>query len=156
MRDLLRALAAEGRTVFVSSHLMSEMAVMAEHLIVIVIVIGRGRRRADTGVAEFIAANSTASVRIRTPHASALSAVLAQPDVSIMTPVADTLEVTGLSAAQIGEAALLAGIALHELSPVQASLEEAFMAMTDDSVEYHAGSPNRVPVTPDPAQHQDA
>ncbi len=138
VRDLLRGLAAEGRTVFVSSHLMSEMAVTAQHLI----VIGRGRMLADTSVEAFIAANSTASVRLRSPRAAELRTALAQADVTICSSASDTLQVSGLSAAQIGETAQHAGIALHELTVVQASLEEAFMAMTEDSVEYHALTPS--------------
>jgi len=133
VRDLLRSLAAEGRTVFVSSHLMSEVALTAEHLI----VVGRGKLLADVSVEGFIAANSSASVRLRSPGARQLRTVLAQPDVTI-TGDADVLEVHGLTCAQIGDAAAHAGIALHELTALQASLEEAFMAMTADSVEYHA------------------
>jgi len=151
VRDLLRGLAAEGRTVFVSSHLMSEMALTAEHLI----VIGRGRLLADTSVAEFIAANSSAAVLVRSPRAAELQGALEQPDVTISSTSSDTLEVTGLTAAQIGEAALRAGIALHELSPVQGSLEQAFMTMTEDSIEYHARTPVDAAQTGRP-EHQDA
>ena len=136
VRDLLRGLADEGRTVFVSSHLMSEMALTAEHLI----VIGRGRLLADMSMSDFIQANSSGSVRLRSPRATELRGVLAGPGVTVTGSAADALEVTGLTATQIGEAALRAGISLHELTPTQASLEEAFMAMTGDSVEYHATS----------------
>ncbi len=136
VRDLLRGLAADGRTVFVSSHLMSEMALTAEHLI----VVGRGRLLADTTVAAFIEANSTPSVRVSTPRAAELRTLLARTHaaVSISGTAGDTLEVTGLGAAQVGQTALDAGIVVHQLVTVQASLEEAFMTTTEDSVEYHA------------------
>jgi ABC-2 type transport system ATP-binding protein len=140
VRELLRGLAAEGRTVFVSSHLMSEMALTADQLI----VVGRGKLLADTSVEAFIAANSTASVRLRSPRAAELWTALAGADVTISSSADDTLEVTGLSTAQIGETALRVGIVLHELTVVQASLEEAFMAMTENSVEYHASTPTSV------------
>ena len=136
VRDLLRGLATEGRTVFVSSHLMSEMALTADHLI----VIGRGRLLADMSMNEFIEANSTASVRVTSPRAGELSTLLAGPAVIISSDATGTLEVTGLSAAQIGDRASTAGIALHELTTTRASLEEAFMAMTGDSVEYHGST----------------
>jgi len=134
IRHLLRQLAAEGRTVFVSSHLMSEMALTAEH----VIVIGRGRLMADMPMADLIARASANVVAVRSPHASALATALAAPDVTVTRTGADLLEVTGLSAAQIGEQARTLDIALHELTPQQASLEEAFMEMTQGQVEYHA------------------
>jgi ABC-2 type transport system ATP-binding protein len=137
IRDLLKSLAAEGRTVFVSSHLMSEMALTAEHLI----VVGRGRLMADTSVADLIANASTTVVTVRTPQAPALRRALAGPDVTVTSTGADLLEVTGVAAAQIGEIARDLGLALHELTPQQASLEEAFMDMTRDEVEYHAAAP---------------
>ena len=143
VRDLLRGLAAEGRTVFVSSHLMSEMAVTADHLI----VVGRGKLLADMSMSEFIDANSSATVRLRTPRAAELRDLLAGDGVTVTGQAADTLEVTGLGAAEIGERALRAGIALHELTPAQASLEEAFMAMTGDSVEYHGATTHEIPAT---------
>jgi ABC-2 type transport system ATP-binding protein len=134
IRDLLRGLAAEGRTVFVSSHLMSEMALTAEH----VIVIGRGRLVADMAMSDLIAQASSNVVTVRTPGADDLAAALAGPDVTVARTGPDLLEVTGLSAPQVGEHARVLGIALHELTPQQASLEEAFMEMTRDAVEYHA------------------
>jgi ABC-2 type transport system ATP-binding protein len=134
IRDLLRQLAAEGRTVFVSSHLMSEMALTADH----VIVIGRGRMMADMAMADLIAQASTNVVTVRTPQAGVLAAELAGPDVTVTERAPDLLEVSGLTAPQIGEQARALGIALHELTPQQASLEEAFMEMTRDQVEYHA------------------
>ena len=138
IRDLLKSLAAEGRTVFVSSHLMSEMALTAEH----VIVVGRGRLVADMPVAELIAQASTNVVTLRSPQAHDLAAALTGPDVVVSSPAPDQLEITGLTAPQIGERARDLGIALHELSPKQASLEEAFMDMTRDAVEYKA-APSR-------------
>ena len=134
VRDLLKGLAAEGRTVFVSSHLMSEMSLTAEH----VIVVGRGRLIADTSVEEIIRGASVNSVLVRSPDAQRLRAALGGPDVTVSSDQPDLLEVTGLSAASIGDAARDLGIALHELTPQLASLEEAFMAMTKDDVEYHA------------------
>jgi ABC-2 type transport system ATP-binding protein len=134
VRDLLKGLAAEGRTVFLSSHLMSEMALTAEHLI----VVGRGRLIADTSVADIIASASVNTVLVRTPEANRLRAALTGPDVTVSSTEADRLEVSGLSAAQIGDAARDLGVALHELTPQHASLEEAFMDLTRDDVEYHA------------------
>jgi ABC-2 type transport system ATP-binding protein len=143
IRGLLRQLAAEGRTVFVSSHLMSEMALTAEH----VIVIGRGRLMADLAMADLIAQASTNVVAVRSPQADRLRAALAGPDVTVSSGGLDMLEVTGLTAPQIGERARELGVALHELTPRQASLEEAFMEMTRSEIEYHAhasGAPDDV------------
>jgi ABC-2 type transport system ATP-binding protein len=134
IRNLLKTLASEGRTIFVSSHLMSEMALTAEHLI----VIGRGRLIADTSVAEFIERASTNTVRVRSPHASKLRDLLAGPDVTVSSSEAGTLEVAGLTSDQIGQTAADNGVTLLELAPQQASLEEAFMELTSDSVEYRA------------------
>ena len=133
VRDLLKGLAAEGRTVFVSSHLMSEMALTAEH----VIVIGRGRLIADTSVEDVISGASVNSVVVRTPGAHQLRGALAAHGGTVVSDEPDLLQVTGLTAPQIGEAARDLGIALHELTPQRASLEEAFMTMTKDDVEYH-------------------
>lgn len=135
IRDLLKSLAAEGRTVFVSSHMMSEMAQTAEH----VIVVGRGRLMADMSMSELIAQASTNVVTVRSPQTSDLAAALAGPDVSIIG-MDGGIEVTGLTAAQIGDRARDLGIAVHELTPKQASLEEAFMDMTRDEVEFHTPS----------------
>ena len=137
IRNLMHSLADDGRTVLVSSHLMSEMAVTAEHLI----VIGRGRLLADLPVAEFIAQASRDTVRVRTPHAAALHDLLAGPPVTIFSLDRGLFEVSGLTAEQIGERAAAAGLTLHELSPQQPSLEEAFMELTKESVEYHAHAP---------------
>ncbi|MDP9101780.1 MAG: ABC transporter ATP-binding protein [Actinomycetota bacterium] len=136
IRDLLKDLAAQGRTVFVSSHLMSEMAQTAEHLI----VIGRGRLIADTSVADVIAAASSNVVYVRTNDPAGLSALLRAPDVSVRDHETGQL-VSGLTSDQIGVAASSAGITLLELSPRQASLEEAFMDLTRDAVEYHGATP---------------
>ncbi|MGB8651416.1 MAG: ATP-binding cassette domain-containing protein [Mycobacteriales bacterium] len=132
IRDLLKTLAAEGRTVFVSSHLMSEMALTAEHLI----VIGRGRLIADTSTADFIAGASRNLVRVRTTDPDGLRAVLAGPDV-VVRESGDALEVEGLTTDQIGIAAASARLTILELATQQASLEEAFMGMTSEAVEFH-------------------
>ncbi|MCW2671985.1 MAG: transporter related protein [Frankiales bacterium] len=137
IRDLLKSLAADGHTVFVSSHLMSEMALTAEH----VIVVGRGRLMADMPMAQLIAQASANVVVVRSPQATALAKALAGPDVVVSSTEKDMLEVTGLTAAQIGDEARDLGISLHELAPKQASLEEAFMEMTRDEVEFHAATP---------------
>ena len=136
IRNLLRSLAADGKTVFVSSHLMSEMSVMADRLI----VVGRGRLIADTTVDEFVRLASSDAVRVRTPAAERLAALLARDGV-VVTPEGSTLlRVQGMSSEAVGELAAAHGIALHELAPEQASLEEAFMRLTHDAVEYHATS----------------
>jgi len=141
VRDLLKGLAAEGRTIFVSSHLMSEMALTAEH----VIVVGRGRLIADVSVAELVRGASSGIVLVRSPDATRLRDVLAGPQISITSTEPTVLSVTGLPAARIGEIARDHGLVLHELTPQQASLEEAYMTMTQDSVEYHAALPGAPP-----------
>ncbi len=137
IRDLLTAHAARGGTVFVSSHLMSEMSLTATH----VVVVGRGRLIADMPMAELIAQASSNVVTVRTPDAAVLAAALAGPDVIVTPHATDGLEVTGLSAAQIGRQAHDLGVVLHELSPRRASLEEAFTAVTSADVEFHALTP---------------
>ena len=137
IRSLLRGLAAEGRTVFVSSHLMSEMAMTAQHLI----VIGRGRLIADTGMEEFIAAAAPSLVRVRSTDPAALAALLRSRDVVVSGADDGALAVSGLSTDQVGRLAGAAGITLLELTAQQASLEEAFMDLTRDAVEF------RVPAT---------
>ncbi|SHM66528.1 ATP-binding cassette domain-containing protein [Actinacidiphila paucisporea] len=139
IRNLLKDLAAEGRTVLLSSHLMSEMALTAEHLI----VIGRGRLMADTSVAEFVRAAAGTSVRVRTDEADQLRQALAGPDVTVRSTEREVLDVTGLSSDRIGRIAADRGIALAELTPQQASLEEAFMEMTRDAVEYQSPARER-------------
>jgi ABC-2 type transport system ATP-binding protein len=135
IRNLLRGLAAEGRTVFVSSHLMSEMALTADHLI----VIGRGRLIADLRVDEFVRRASKQLVRVRTPQPEELRAAVAGPDVLVTDDGDGALDVSGLTAEQVGEAAAASGVVLHELTPQQASLEEAFMELTREDVEFQAG-----------------
>jgi ABC-2 type transport system ATP-binding protein len=139
IRMLLKALAAEGRTVFVSSHLMTEMSLTADHLI----VIGRGRLIADTGVAEFLAGASKKLVQVRSPQAAALGEVLVGLGASVTDTGTDAdpgrLEVSGLTVEQVGEAAAAHRIVLHELTPHQASLEEAFMDLTRGELEFAAG-----------------
>ncbi|MDH6627529.1 ABC-2 type transport system ATP-binding protein [Streptomyces sp. LBL] len=136
IRNLMKSLAAQGRTVFVSSHLMSEMALTADHLV----VIGQGRLLADTSMADFIAQNSRSYVRIRTPQRERLLDVLHDVGVTVVETGNGSLEVDGSKAEYIGELAAQHHIVLHELSPQQASLEEAFMQLTAESVEYHAHS----------------
>ncbi|WP_406454553.1 ABC transporter ATP-binding protein [Streptomyces sp. NBC_01622] len=143
IRNLMKSLAAQGRTVFVSSHLMSEMALTADHLV----VIGQGRLLADTSMADFIQQNSRSYVRIRTPHRERLLDVLHQAGITVVESGNGTLEVDGGKSEQIGELAAQHQLVLHELSPQQASLEEAFMQLTAESVEYHAHS-DAPPVAP--------
>jgi ABC-2 type transport system ATP-binding protein len=138
VRNLLKGLAAEGRTVFVSSHLMSEMSQTAEHLI----VIGRGELIADVDEADFVAMASTNVVLVRSPQAGELRDLLIGPDVSVSSPQAGLLEVHGLTAEQVGDVAFEHRLRLHGLAVQQASLEEAFMEMTRDTVEFHAHTKN--------------
>ncbi|MGH3008995.1 MAG: ABC transporter ATP-binding protein [Gaiellaceae bacterium] len=134
VRNLLKGLAAEGRTVFVSSHLMSEMALTADHLI----VIGRGKLIADTSVDDFVARASQKVVLVRSPDLERLREALAGDGVSFEAAERGALEVHGLTAQQVGDVAAGAGVALHELTPQQASLEEAFMHLTKDDLEFAA------------------
>ncbi|MEU3856531.1 ATP-binding cassette domain-containing protein [Streptomyces sp. NPDC028722] len=134
IRNLLKSLADEGRTVFVSSHLMSEMALVADHLI----IVGRGRLLADTTVADLIREAGGDTVHVATQDPARLRDVLAGPGVDITGRIgSDGLQVTGLSAREIGLKAAEHGIALFELSSRTVSLEEAFMELTRDAVEYH-------------------
>jgi ABC-2 type transport system ATP-binding protein len=146
VRNLLKTLAAQGRTVFVSSHLMSEMAQTAEHLI----VIGRGQLLADTSVDEFVRSASKRSVRVRSPQLSTLTEALAGPDVSILEVEPNVVDVIGLAPEQIGEAAAANNVVLHELTPQTASLEEAFMEMTRDDVEFQGSASGMRPETMEP------
>jgi ABC-2 type transport system ATP-binding protein len=134
VRDLLRSLAADGRTVFLSSHLMSEMALTADH----VIVVGQGRLIANMPVADLIGSASLNQVRVRTPHAVQLRDVLAQASATVSSIHGDVLDVQGIPVEQIGQLAFDHGIVLYELTPQLASLEDAYMDMTRDSVEFHA------------------
>jgi len=133
IRTFMRAMAAEGRTVLVSSHLMSEMALTADHLV----VIGRGRLLADVATREFIAASSGNSVRVRTPQRDLLEKLLHGKGLAT-TDVDGYLQVQGVTPAEVGELAAANRLTVHELFVQHASLEAAFMEMTSDSVEYHA------------------
>jgi len=135
IRNLLKGLAAEGRTVFVSSHLMSEMALTATDLI----IVGRGRLLADTTVADFIDQAGAESVKVVCSDPARLRGLLLGPDVAVTGEAgSETLLVSGLTARLIGQRAADAGIAVYELTPQAASLEAAFMALTGDSVEYRS------------------
>jgi ABC-2 type transport system ATP-binding protein len=134
IRNLLKGLAAEGRTVLVSSHLMSEMALTATRLV----VIGRGRLIADTTVEEFVARAGGAAVTVRTPQAAKLRELLLGPDITITSEQSGVLHVQGASAEQIGMVAWQAHLPVFELTAKHASLEEAFMQLTDDSVDYRS------------------
>ena len=151
IRNLMKTLAAQGRTVFVSSHLMSEMALTADHLV----VIGQGRLLADTSMADFIAENSRSYVRIRTPHRERLLDALHGAGIEVADTGAEVLEVDGDKSEAVGELAARNQVVLYELSPQRASLEEAFMQLTAESVEYHAhdGQPPG-PVPQQPQQQQ--
>ena len=140
VRTLLQSLAAEGRTVFVSSHLMSEMALTATDLV----VIGRGRLIADTTVDDFIASNTEATVLVRSPSPAELTEALVSAGACVSVADDGGLLVTGADAARVGDVALAAGVAVHELSPVQVSLEQVFMELTSDMVDYHGHTPAEV------------
>jgi ABC-2 type transport system ATP-binding protein len=137
IRNLIRALAAEGRTIFVSSHLMSEMENTADHLV----VIGQGKLIADCTVEAFIKQNSTLAVRVRTPDAAQLADLVAGSGGAAKPDGENAIIVTGIAAERVGDLAFDSGIRVHELAPLQASLEQAFMELTRDSVEYHAAVP---------------
>jgi ABC-2 type transport system ATP-binding protein len=132
VRVLLKGLAAQGRTVFVSSHLMNEMAVTADH----VIVVGRGRLMADLSIGEFTRSAQGSLVRVRTPEAGRLRDLLSAPGVTVSSADNGVLTVRGTSAEDIGEIAREHGIAIYELGAETATLEEAFMELTADAVEY--------------------
>jgi ABC-2 type transport system ATP-binding protein len=134
IRNLLRRLADEGRTVFLSSHLMSEMALTADH----VIVVGRGRLLRDQSMAEFIAAASAETVRVRSPQARELAGLLAGEGVTVRDPADGVLEVEGLSSDRIGIVAASAQITLYQLTTLDASLEEAYMSLTEDSIDFRS------------------
>jgi ABC-2 type transport system ATP-binding protein len=134
IRNLLKGLAGEGRTVFLSSHLMSEMALTADHII----LVGKGRLLRDQSMAEFIAGASADVVTVRSPQAGQLAGLLAGADVTVRDVAPQTLEVEGLTSDHIGITAGGAGITLLELTTHAASLEEAYMALTDDSIDYRS------------------
>ncbi|MFB7517543.1 ABC transporter ATP-binding protein [Streptomyces sp. NPDC056144] len=134
IRTLLTNLAAEGRTVLVSSHLMSEMALTADHLV----VIGKGRLLADTTVEELVRSHGGATVKVVTPDPTRLRTLLPHADITQDAP--DTLLIAGPNAREIGETAAAHGLPLHELTPQAASLEQAFMALTEEAVEYQGAA----------------
>lgn len=133
VRSLARQLADEGKTVFVSSHLMSEMALMADHLI----VIGRGRLLADSPINQFMAEHASSYVRVKSPERGAVAELLSRHGAEV-TRFEDELRIQGINAASIGDLAADNGLRLHELTLVRSSLEDAFMELTADSIEYHA------------------
>ena len=132
IRELLRDLAAEGRTVLVSSHLMSEMEDTADHLV----VLGRGRLLADVPMSELLGRHS--AVRVRTPQGPLLADALRRAGATVELEIDGALRVDGLGLTEVGDVAFLADVRLHELSRVTASLEAAYLALTDDDVEYRA------------------
>ncbi|MGK2349152.1 ABC transporter ATP-binding protein [Actinomyces sp. W5033] len=137
VRETCRSLAAQGRTVFISSHLMSEMSMTADHLI----VIGRGHILTSGPVDEVIASATSDVVRVVSPDAGRLAELLAADGVQTQLAAPDTLTTTTVPAARIGEAAASHGIVLHELTTQRASLEEAYLELTGGEVEYAAGAP---------------
>ncbi|TQK18681.1 ABC-2 type transport system ATP-binding protein [Microbacterium sp. SLBN-154] len=132
VRQLVKHLASEGRTVFLSSHLMSEMALTADHLI----VLGKGEIIADAPVADIIAGGTGPRVRVRSPQASMLAELVAAPEVTVTRSESGLLEITGVEAPLVGDLAAKHGVVIHELTPLSASLEEAYMDLTADAVEY--------------------
>ncbi|WP_309070368.1 ABC transporter ATP-binding protein [Arthrobacter sp.] len=134
VRHLAKGLASEGRTVFLSSHLMSEMALTADHLI----VIGRGRIIADAPIKEILAGHGQTRARVRTDRPADLIRALAADGVSSQQFESDLLEITGADSRRIAEVALNHQILVYELTPLQASLEDAYMQLTSDEVEYHS------------------
>jgi ABC-2 type transport system ATP-binding protein len=132
VRELLRDLAHEGRTVLVSSHLMSEMEDTADHLV----ILGRGRLLADVSMADFLGAH--ASVRVRTPQGPLLADALRQAGAAVALEIDGALQVDGLSLDEVGDVAYVADVRVHELTRVTASLEAAYLALTGDEVEYRA------------------
>ncbi len=146
IRNLLKGLADQGRTVFLSSHLMSEMALTADH----VIVVGKGRLLRDQPMAEFIAGASSEVVRVRSPHAARLAELLTargatvRADAAASASAPSSMEVDGLTSEQIGTIAAQAQLTLFELTTVSASLEEAYMALTEESLDYRSSSGSTV------------
>ena len=136
VRQLLRELAVGGRTVFLSSHLMSEMAMTADHLI----VIGRGQLIADSPIAEVLAGAHQSRVLVRTNDVARLATALAAPSVTVTTVAHDELEISGIDAGVVARIAADAGVLLHELSTHTASLEDAYMSLTRSSVEFTSGT----------------
>ncbi|HEX2248199.1 MAG TPA: ABC transporter ATP-binding protein, partial [Arthrobacter sp.] len=148
VRNLVRSLAAEGRTVFLSSHLMSEMAQTADHLL----VIGRGKIIADASMQDFLNSQNQVRSRVRTDNPEVLVRALAAPGVSVDTRDAALLEITGVDPRDIARTALEQQVLVYELTPLQASLEEVYMDLTKDEVEYHSQNiDTRTPQPADPA-----
>ncbi len=144
IRTLMRSLAGEGRTVFVSSHLMAEMALTADH----VIVIGRGKLLAEASIDELIQGSAQNFVRVRSNQDAELAALVVEKGGVSRRETDGALAVTGITATAIGELAGTNGIFLHELSPQEVSLEEVYMELTHDAVEYRAGQPLAATTTP--------
>jgi ABC-2 type transport system ATP-binding protein len=141
IRNLLKSLAAEGRTVFLSSHLMSEMSLTADRLI----IVGRGRLIAQTTVQDFLSSGAGSFVRVRSPQADALAALLKARGAAVAPQAGDTLRITGATSDAVGELARANGFTLAELSEHQASLEDRYMELTRDCVDYHADDDALVP-----------
>jgi ABC-2 type transport system ATP-binding protein len=135
VRGFARQLAAEGRTVLLSSHLMSEMALTADHII----VLGKGRVVANAPVADILGSTG-GFVRVRSPRIDEIAGRLGQPDITVTSVDATTIEVRGASAEAIGDVAAALGVPLHELTLVQGSLEDAYLSLTRDEVEYRTGA----------------
>jgi ABC-2 type transport system ATP-binding protein len=146
IRDFLKALAADGRTVLVSSHLMSEMAQTADRLI----VIGRGRLIADTTTAKLIESSARNDVLVRSPRAAELAALMQARGATVKTQDDGALAVTGLDAPAIGDLAAGHGIAVHALIPRSASLEDVYLDLTDQSTDFRATTPERPHEVPIP------
>ena len=138
VRNLMKSLAAEGRTVLVSSHLMNEMAVTADHLV----VIGKGRLITQGSVEEFIQRSRHHSVVVRSPDAGRFAEMLIARGAAVR-PIEGGIEIVGPDSRAVGELAAAEGVVLHELTPKRASLEEAFLEMTSDSVEFSATGSGR-------------
>ncbi|NUT51534.1 MAG: ABC transporter ATP-binding protein [Saccharothrix sp.] len=134
IRQFMQGLAAEGRTVLVSSHLLSEMALTAQDLV----VIGRGRLISQSSTTEFVERSTENTVRVRSPHADKLGAMLVDKGFTVREDADGSLTVSGVLSDEIGDIAAASGVVLHELSPQRGSLEQAFMQLTGDAVEYHA------------------
>ncbi|MFI9008567.1 ABC transporter ATP-binding protein [Actinosynnema sp. NPDC053489] len=134
IRQFMQGLAADGRTVLVSSHLLSEMALTAQDLV----VIGRGKLISQSTTTEFVERSTENTVRVRSPHADRLGAMLVDKGFTVREDADGSLTVSGALSDEIGDIAAAGGVVLHELSPQRGSLEQAFMQLTGDSVEYHA------------------
>jgi ABC-2 type transport system ATP-binding protein len=141
VRHFLRGLAAEGRTVFVSSHLISEMSLTADRLV----VIGRGRLIAETSVADFVSRSGRTAVRLVTPDGTAFASALSAAGAAVAACDDESLTVEGLTSAQIGDLAARDGLRIHELAPITVSLEDAFMELTHDEVEYRPSTMTGAP-----------